>query len=133
MGVTREVFYDETAIAILPIGFCFPGHDKGGGDLPPRRECAPTWRERFFDRLPNIDLILCVGRYAQAYHLEPPRRSSVTEIVKGWQRILAASDTLVKLPLPHPSWHNSAWLKRNPWFEDEFVPVLRAEVRRRLI
>jgi uracil-DNA glycosylase len=133
MGVTRDEFYDPARVAILPMGFCFPGLDANGSDLPPRRECAPKWRARFFDRLPNIQLILCIGRYAQAYHMAPERRSSLTAIVKDWRKILTECETTVKLPLPHPSWRNSAWLKRNPWFEDELVPVLKAEVRRRLI
>jgi uracil-DNA glycosylase len=132
MGVTRDEFYDETRVAIIPMGFCFPGYDAKGGDLPPRRECAPTWRASLFERLPQIDLILCIGRYAQAYHLAAPRRASLTEIVKNWRDTLSMSATRSMLPLPHPSWHNSIWLKRNPWFETELVPVLQEEVRRRL-
>jgi uracil-DNA glycosylase len=132
MGVTREEFYDAARVAILPMGFCFPGLNASGSDLPPRRECAPTWRARFFARLPLIDLVLCVGRHAQAYHLGGYERSSLTDTVKDWRRILAGSESPAKLPLPHPSWRNSAWLRRNPWFEADLVPVLQAEVRRRL-
>lgn len=132
MGVTPDEFYDEAQVAILPMGFCFPGVDGKGSDLPPRRECAPTWRASFLSRLPRIELILCVGLYAQAYHLGGRQRSSLTEIVKDWNGILGRPGAPVKLPLPHPSWRNSAWLKRNPWFESELVPVLQGEVRRRL-
>jgi uracil-DNA glycosylase len=132
MGVTRDEFYDEARVAILPMGFCFPGLDANGSDLPPRRECAPTWRARFLARLPLVELVLCVGRHAQAYHLSDYGRSSLTDIVQDWRRILARSEKPAKLPLPHPSWRNSAWLNRNPWFESELVPVLQAEVRRRL-
>jgi uracil-DNA glycosylase len=132
MGVTRDEFYDAARIAILPMGFCFPGLDANGRDLPPRRECAPTWRASFLSRLPRMELVLCIGLYAQAYHLGERRRSSLTENVKDWKRIFEGPGTPVKLPLPHPSWRNSAWLKRNPWFESELVPFLQTEVRRRL-
>jgi uracil-DNA glycosylase len=130
MGVTRDEFYDEARVAIVPMGFCFPGYDQSGGDRPPLRDCAPTWRARFLARLPKIQLILCVGQYAQAYHLGPRRRASVTETVKDWRAILLTSETPSLLPLPHPSWRNSGWLKRNTWFEGELIPVLQAEVRR---
>jgi uracil-DNA glycosylase len=132
MGVTRDEFYDAARVAILPMGFCFPGLDANGNDLPPRRECAPTWRAGLLGRLPRIELILCIGRYAQTYHLDRQQRSSLAEIVKDWKGILARPGTPARLPLPHPSWRNSAWLKRNPWFESELVPVLQTEVRRRL-
>jgi uracil-DNA glycosylase len=132
MGVTPDEFYDAARVAILPMGFCFPGLDGHGSDLPPRRECAPTWRASFLSRLPRIELILCIGLYAQAYHLGERRRSSLTEIVKDWKDIFGRPGRPVKLPLPHPSWRNSAWVKRNPWFESELVPFLQMEVRRRL-
>lgn len=132
MGVTRDEFYDESRVAIVPMGFCFPGHDANGGDLPPRRECAPTWRESFFRRLPQLELILCIGRYAQAYHMGLPRQGSLTDVVRDWRRFLAESTMPFAFPLPHPSWRNSAWLRRNPWFDGELVPVLQAEVHMRL-
>jgi uracil-DNA glycosylase len=132
MGVTRNEFYDAARVAILPMGFCFPGLAANGSDLPPRPECAPTWRASFFGRLPRIELILCIGLYAQAYHLEKRQRGSLTEVVKDWKGIFGSPGMPVKLPLPHPSWRNSAWLKRNPWFESELVPFLQTEVRRRL-
>ncbi len=132
MGVTREEFYDESRVAIVPMGFCFPGLDAKGGDLPPRRECARTWRTELFDALPRFDLILIVGHHAQKWHLGPQARRSLTETVADW-RIHAKRETTPRyLPLPHPSWRNTAWLKRNPWFEEEVVPYLRAEVRRLL-
>jgi uracil-DNA glycosylase len=132
MGVTPDEFYDAARVAILPIGFCFPGFDRNGNDLPPRRECAPTWRARFLSSMPRIELILCIGSYAQAYHLAKRDRTSLTEVVKDWKEIFGDPGMPVKLPLPHPSWRNSAWLKRNPWFESELVPFLQMEVRRRL-
>ena len=121
MGVTREVFYDERKLAILPMGFCYPG--KGtSGDLPPRPECAPAWRQRLLDWLPNIGLTLVIGQYAQAWHL-PDSQSSVTENVRNWQRYWPD-----RVPMPHPSPRNNLWLRRNPWFESEVIP----EVQRRV-
>ena len=125
MGIGPETFYDESRIAIVPMGFCFPGLDANGSDKPPIRDCARLWRKRVFDLLPNIELTLLVGGYAQAWHLGGGRRESVTETVRAWRDYLPRF-----LPLPHPSWRNSGWLKRNPWFEAEILPVLRAEVRR---
>jgi uracil-DNA glycosylase len=132
MDVTRSEFYDEARVVILPMGFCFPGHEARGSDLPPRRECAPMWRARFFSLLPQVELILCIGQYAQTYHLGRRWRGSVTETVKDWRGILSVTGTPALLPLPHPSWRNSGWLKRNPWFESELLPVLQADVRRLL-
>ena len=121
LGVSREVFYDEKKIAILPMGFCFPGTGKSG-DLPPRPECAPTWRKPLLSRLKHLELTLLIGQYAQAYHL-PGRGASLTEVVSGWRdhwpRVV---------PLPHPSPRNNLWLKRNPWFEEELLPMLRVRV-----
>jgi uracil-DNA glycosylase len=128
MGVTRETFYDERRIAILPMGFCFPGYDAHGGDLPPRRECAARWRRPLFELLPDLELILCIGSYAQAWHLGARRASSMTETVRGWRELLASSGAPRVLPLPHPSWRNTGWMKRHPWFEAELLPTLRSEV-----
>ena len=125
MGVDRETFYDTARIAIVPMGFCFPGQDAKGGDLPPRRECAPLWRARIMAALPNVELTLVIGQYAQAWHLGKAARPTLTDTVRNWQVYLPRA-----LPLPHPSWRNTAWLKRNPWFEAEILPVLRHEVRR---
>lgn len=131
MGVTEAEFYDTARVAIVPMGFCFPGLDAKGGDLPPRKECAPLWRDRLFALLPRIELILLVGQYAQRWHLGARRGSSLAETVRNWHAF-AAGDGMACIPLPHPSWRNNAWLKANPWFEAEVLPHLRAEVRRLL-
>jgi uracil-DNA glycosylase len=128
MGVDAATFYDLKRIAIVPMGFCFPGQDDKGGDRPPRRECAPAWREAVFRAMPNIRLVLAVGSYAHAWHLGPLARPTLTETVAGWRQIRAKTRDPMVLPLPHPSWRNNAWLKNNPWFEAEFLPVLRADI-----
>ena len=132
LGVDRARFYDADNFAIVPMGFCFPGLDAKGGDLPPRRECAPAWRAPLLDLMPGIELVLAVGGYAQAWHMGRRRGASLTETVAGWRTALAAGASPRVLPLPHPSWRNTAWLKRNPWFEAELVPVLRHEIAIRL-
>ncbi|MEX0852837.1 MAG: uracil-DNA glycosylase family protein [Bauldia sp.] len=132
MGVDSETFYDLARIAIVPMGFCFPGQDGRGADLPPRRECAPAWRTRLFAALPKIELLIAVGGYAQAWHLGDLAGPNLTETVRRWRKIMAATAGPVVLPLPHPSWRNNAWLKANPWFEADLLPVLRAEIARRL-
>lgn len=132
LGVDSETFYDASRIAIIPMGFCFPGNDAHGGDLPPRRECAPAWRSRLFAALPQIDLILAVGSYAFRWHLAKLARPTLHETVAAWRDIYAAARPAKVIPLPHPSWRNNAWIKRNPWFEAELLPVVRAEVARRL-
>jgi uracil-DNA glycosylase len=129
MGVTAEEFYDVRRIAIVPMGFCYPGQDAHGGDLPPRRECAPRWRERLFKLLPQIELMLLVGSYAQRWHLKSKAKPSVGAMVENWRAILDGTDSPRCLPLPHPSWRNNAWLKAHPAFERELLPRLRAEVR----
>ncbi|MEM9206956.1 MAG: uracil-DNA glycosylase family protein [Pseudomonadota bacterium] len=130
MNVGEDVFYDESKIAIIPMGFCFPGLDAKGGDLPPRRECAPKWRDPIFDHLPNIELILVIGQYAQAWHLGQMRKRTLTETVGEWRNILSAPVFPRVLPMPHPSWRNNMWLKKNPWFEVDLLPVLRDEIQR---
>lgn len=129
MGVSDEEFYDECRVAIVPMGFCFPGHDHNGGDLPPRRECVRTWHDRIFAALPNIELVLAIGRYAHAYHLKGAQRRTLTETMRAWREVYRPDASLRVLPLPHSSWRNTAWLARNTWFESELLPVLRAEVR----
>jgi len=129
MGVTREAFYDASRVAIVPMGFCFPGTNGKGGDLPPRKECARTWRAALLDVLPRFDLILLIGQYAQKWHLGSDARPTLTETVADWRHYAERDGKPRHLPLPHPSWRNTAWLKRNPWFADEVVPYLRAEVR----
>ncbi|MBK0398077.1 uracil-DNA glycosylase family protein [Limibaculum sp. M0105] len=124
MGIDRETFYDASRIAIVPMAFCFPGYDARGADLPPPRRCARTWRAEVLAGLPRIELTLVIGQYAQGWHLPGPRRG-VTQTVADWRAGLPGV-----LPLPHPSWRNTGWLKRNPWFEAEVVPWLRASVAR---
>jgi uracil-DNA glycosylase len=130
MGVSRDEFYDTRRIAIVPMGFCFPGHDANGGDLPPRRECAHLWRKRLFGELVDLELVLLVGQHAQRWHLAHAASHSVTETVASWREILARPGKPKHFPLPHPSWRNNAWLNANPWFERELLPHLRAKVRR---
>ncbi len=131
LGLSEAQFYDASKVAIVPMGFCFPGQDAKGGDLPPRRECAPLWRGRVFEGMPQIELILAIGQYAQEYHLG--RRGGgggLTELVQSWEAIYAKSASPRIIPLPHPSWRNNAWLKSNPWFERELLPFVRTEVAR---
>jgi uracil-DNA glycosylase len=131
MGIGRETFYDAPRSAVGPIGFCFPGLDEHGGDLPPRRECAPRWRAEVLRHLDRVELVLAVGRHAQAWHLGAACPGSLTDTVRAWRACLAAGMPRV-LPLPHPSWRNNAWLQRNPWFGAEVVPWLQREVERLL-
>ncbi|MFC5385482.1 uracil-DNA glycosylase family protein [Aquamicrobium segne] len=132
LGVGCAEFYDSDKFAILPMGFCFPGQDAKGSDLPPRRECAPAWRHELMALMPQVDLILAVGLYAQKWHMGPLRQPSLTETVKDWRAIWQAQGRVKVLPMPHPSWRNLAWLKRNPWFEKEFLPFLQEEIRQRI-
>jgi uracil-DNA glycosylase len=132
LGLDHARFYDASRVAIVPMGHCFPGLDAKGGDLPPRRECAPAWRERVLAALPDIELILVIGRYAQAWHLGPEAAANLTATVADWRAILAQERRPRILPLPHPSWRNNGWLRTHPWFEAELLPVLRAEVARLL-
>lgn len=132
MGVTPEEFYDETRVTIVPMGFCFPGQDEKGADLPPRRECARLWHDRLFAALPQLELVLAVGSYAQAWHLRERAGKSLQDTMLAWRRHLRHKSRPRVLPLPHPSWRNNAWLRDNPWFEEELLPALRCEVRRLL-
>jgi uracil-DNA glycosylase len=122
MGVTRDVFYDPEIVAILPMGFCYPGTGKSG-DLPPRPECAPAWREQLLGRLRNLKVTLVIGKYAQAYHLDDAR-STLTETVRAWREYWPST-----VPLPHPSPRNNIWLRKNPWFEADLLPLLRERVK----
>jgi len=121
LGLTHEVFYDAKQVALLGMGFCFPGTGNAG-DLPPRPECAAAWREKLLRQLKNLQLTLVIGQYALAYHL-PDAGKSVTAAVQSWREHWP--DTV---PLPHPSPRNNMWLRRNPWFEKELLPQLRARV-----
>ena len=124
MGVSRETFYDESRVAIIGMGFCFPGYDANGGDLPPRKECAEAWQDKLFATLPNFKLTLLVGTYAFKWHLKGRAKANVTETVRAWREYAPRH-----IPLPHPSWRNNAWLKKNPWFEQELLPTLRKRVK----
>ena len=131
LGIGEEVFYDPEKVAIISMGFCFPGLDAKGGDLPPRRECADLWRERLFALMPNLELVLLVGQYAQKWHLGPEAvAKGLTDTVGKWRDVYRPGDHPRLIPLPHPSWRNNAWLKRHPWFETELLPVLRAATAR---
>jgi uracil-DNA glycosylase len=121
MGVTRETFYDPKQIAILPMGFCFPGTGKSG-DLPPRPECEPAWRKPLLDQLPHLKVTLVLGQYAQTYHFGKTS-ASLTELVKSWRDYWPEM-----VPLPHPSPRNNIWLRRNRWFEVDVLPTLQKRV-----
>ena len=127
MCVTSDEFYDASRIAIVPMGFCFPGLDTKGGDLPPRKECAPRWRSDVLQQLEEVRLILLIGQYAQRWHLGKSRKPNLTETVRHWQSYIDSDPVLV--PLPHPSWRNNALLKKNPWFSAELLPDLQRRVR----
>ncbi len=134
MNIGPEVFYDTARIAIVPMGFCFPGYGSKGADLPPRRECRGLWHDPLFGLLPQLEMILAVGLHAQAYHfrrlgLKP--KAGLTENVACWREFCCGSPRVI--PLPHPSWRNNGWLRRHPWFESELVPELRQEVARLII
>lgn len=122
MGVTRDTFYDESAIAILPMAFCYPGTGKSG-DLPPPKRCADQWRAQLLGLVPKIQLTLVIGQYALDWHLGDQQSSTLTETVKGWK-----SHWPEVLPMPHPSPRNNRWLKNNPWFASEVLPSLRKRV-----
>lgn len=127
LHIDRETFYDETRIAIVPMGFCYPGRLPRGGDCPPRPECVATWHPRLLPLLPNIKLTVLAGSYGQAHFLGSRRRRTLTETVRHWRDYAPEF-----LPLPHPSWRTTGWQKRNPWFDAEVLPELRARVRRLL-
>ena len=126
LGVDTDTFYDAQKLAIVPMGFCYPGTGKSG-DMPPRPECAATWRASIMQQLPNIELVLAIGQYAQQWHItrhfnEP--RQTLTARVQNWQTYLSVG----VLPLPHPSPRNNLWLRRNPWFETNVLPELKRRV-----
>lgn len=124
MGIDAETFYDRSRIAVIPMAFCFPGYDAKGADLPPPPGCAETWHARVMAALPETRLTLLVGGYAQRWHMGAAAKGGVTRTVAAWR------DHAPRIfPLPHPSWRNTAWLRRNPWFEAELLPVLRSRVQ----
>jgi uracil-DNA glycosylase len=130
LGVEEDTFYDPRRFAIVPMGFCFPGLDASGGDLPPRPECAPAWRAALMAEMPQVELVICLGAHAMRWHMGEGFGGSVDQAVRNWRQGLALSPAVI--PLPHPSWRNSGWLKRNPWFAAELVPELRDRVARLL-
>ena len=121
MGVTPAEFYDARKVAILPLGFCFPGSGRSG-DLPPRLECARAWREALLEQLPALELTLVIGQYAIGWHGDG-RKRSLTEVVRGWKAWGPS-----RVPMPHPSPRNNLWLRKNPWFEQEVLPHVRSRV-----
>jgi uracil-DNA glycosylase len=123
LGLDRDGFYDEARVAVMPMGFCYPGRNAGGGDLAPRRECAPLWHERLRALLPNIRLTLLVGGYAISHYLPRPGARSMTETIVRWREFLPEF-----FVLPHSSWRTTRWLRDNPWFEDETLPELRSRI-----
>lgn len=150
MGIDEATFYDASQVAIAPMGFCFPGYDAKGSDLPPRRECAPLWRDELLSLLPQIELALLIGGHAQKWHLGKRWGATSRETVRNWEAVLEASAGHVAgqdasanseasarcilpraamFPLPHPSWRNNAWLRANPWFDEQLLPCLRQQVR----
>jgi uracil-DNA glycosylase len=126
MGVDKSTFYDASQIAIIPMGYCYPGRGVGG-DLPPRRECADLWLAELLQKLPNIELTLLIGLHAQRHFLGARRQSTLTETVRQWQAYAPQY-----IPLPHPSPRNTPWFQAHPWFEQDLVPLLRGRVQRLL-
>lgn len=128
LQMDRDAFYDESRIAIMPMGFCYPGANPKGGDNPPRPECAPRWHDRLLKQLPDIGLTLLVGSYAQDHYLAAQAEKTMTDTVRNFRVYLKDG----YFPLPHPSWRNLAWQKRNPWFAEDVLPALRKAVTRAL-
>ncbi|MEX0291477.1 MAG: uracil-DNA glycosylase family protein [Flavobacteriaceae bacterium] len=123
LGLADEVFYDAAKVALVPMGFCYPGKGRSG-DLPPRKECAPLWHEALLDSMPKLQLIIVIGTYAQAYYLKGITKKNLTETVRAFKEY-----TPTYFPLPHPSPRNRFWLSKNPWFNKEVVPELQARIR----
>jgi uracil-DNA glycosylase len=123
MGIGKEIFYDVKKIALVPMGFCFPGTGQSG-DLPPRPECAQTWRVKLLEQLTHIKLTIAVGQYAQAWHFGDDNQENLTQTVLNWKSYLPKA-----IPLPHPSPRNNIWLKKNPWFEEMVLPALKRKVK----
>lgn len=127
LGIAPEAFYNTKNIAIVPMGFCYPGKGKSG-DLPPRPECAPTWHDRVFSQMTNTQLVLLIGMYAQRYYLKEHAKNTLTETVRNYKKYLPTY-----LPLPHPSPRNRHWLTKNPWFEMTVLPELRKVTQQFLV
>lgn len=123
MGIDKSIFYDPIKISILPMGFCYPGTGKSG-DLPPKKECATLWRQQLLGLMPNIQFVLLIGQYAIHWHMPDTKKQSLTNTVKDWKKYGP-----INMPLPHPSPRNNIWLKKNPWFERDVIPVLQSKVK----
>ncbi|WP_144755502.1 uracil-DNA glycosylase family protein [Bartonella saheliensis] len=131
LNVSKEEFYNRSLFALVPMGFCFPGYDKNKSDLPPRRECHEIWHEKVFRAMPQIKLVLAIGSYAQKWHIIGLKHKTVSATVNDWRNILSIRQPrgYNVMPLPHPSWRNTSWLQKNPWFNDELIVSLRSLVR----
>jgi len=127
LGIGPDVFYDPAKVAVIPMGFCFPGQDERGADLPPRRECAPAWRGLLMAALPRIELVIALGAHAQKWHMGAAARGNLTDTVRNWREGLTLEPAVI--PMPHPSWRNNAWLKSNPWLVADVIPELQRRVR----
>ncbi|MGO2508715.1 MAG: uracil-DNA glycosylase family protein [Vibrio hibernica] len=131
LGMDSETFYDPTKVAIMPMGFCYPGKGKSG-DLPPRKECAPQWHQALLAQLPNIEMTLLIGQYAQNYYLSNSnlgdKPKTLTETVKNWQQWAPNY-----VPIPHPSPRNNIWLKKNPWFEQDVIPYIQDLIKTKIL
>jgi uracil-DNA glycosylase len=130
LGLDMDSFYDDRKLAIVPMGFCFPGLNAAGADLPPRPECAPAWRKPLMDEMPQIELVICLGAHAMRWHMGSLFQGSVDATVRNWRAGLDLSPAVIALP--HPSWRNNSWLRNNPWFESDLLPVMRREVAVRM-
>ncbi|WP_240810434.1 uracil-DNA glycosylase family protein [Formicincola oecophyllae] len=132
LNMDEATFYDPARVALVPMGFCFPGYSASKSDLPPRVECT-VWRERIFAQMPHLKLMVILGGHAQRWHLGPAvAKRGVNEVVASWRDYLEGPHGVRRFVLPHPSWRNNAWLKRNPWFAEEVLPVLRQDVAKAL-
>ncbi len=127
LGIGPEIFYDPAKVAVIPMGFCFPGQDERGADLPPRRECAPAWRVSLMGNLPRIQLVIALGAFAQRWHMGEQARGNLTDTVRNWRAGLELNPPVI--PMPHPSWRNNGWLRANPWFAADVIPEVQRRVR----
>lgn len=128
MGIGEDIFYDPEKLAITPMGFCFPGLDAKGGDLPPRKECAAYWQEEVSAAMPQVELVLLIGMYAQRHYLGKECGKTLTETVHNWRAWATPVSGPAIYPMPHPSWRNNSWIKNNSWFSNELLPHLRSKL-----
>lgn len=132
MGISEDDFYNPDILSITPMGFCFPGLDEKGSDLPPRKECAHLWHQRVNAAMPQVELVLLIGMYAQKHYLGRQTKSTLTETVANWRSYVSEPGNITHLPLPHPSWRNNAWIRKNPWFSSELLPALKIMIQDRI-